>query len=140
MPNLPTLQVVNANGALQALIKADRENQLILSSAIRIRLAGCLRKSKPVAEEYEKEFNALGVKYGTKNADGILTIASDSPNMDLYKQELAAMQAELTDIESFATVTEIDLMGKHDPEGKVKQNQIDIGILTILMDVGILAA
>lgn len=140
MPMLTNLQVVNANGALQALIKADRENQLILSSAVRIRLAGCLRKSKPVAADYDKEIADLGNKYGTKNADGILIIAANDPKMELYQADRAAMEAEPTEIESFSTVTEIDLMGKPDPDGKVKQNQIDIGILTVLMEVGILVA
>lgn len=135
---LSVLKVFEAYQALQSLIAADRVNQLILSSAIRIRLAGCLRKAKPCAKEYEEEFAELGKKYGKKDDKGNLTIASDSPDLALFNEEKAAMEAEPSDVESFSTFTEADLMGKPDPEGKVKQNQIDIGILSTLMDVGIL--
>lgn len=135
---LSTIKVHSAYGALQALIKADRVNTLILSSAVRIRLVGCLRKAKPHAEDYEQEFAELGKKYGHKNAEGNLVISADDPNMSLFTAERLAMENEPTDIEAFPTFTEIDLMGKFDPEGKVKQNQIDLGILTTLLDVGIL--
>lgn len=135
---LSTKVVYQAFGAMQALIKADRENALVLSSAIRIRLAGCLRKAKPHAEEYEKEFAELAKKYGTKNEEGNLVIAADSPELPAFEAERDALEAEPTDIEAFAKFTETDLMGKPDPDGKVKQNQIDLGVLTVLLEVGIL--
>jgi len=135
-----TKQVVDTNIALLGLIQADRENKIILSSAVRIRLAGILRKTKPIFEDYKEENTALFKKFGSLNKNGELEVAQNSPGRPLFDEAIKAMNAEPTEIESFPEVTHEELFGKvqKTKDGEKPENQIDLDVLSILMEVGIL--
>jgi len=132
--------VVDAHIALSALIQCDRANKYVLGSDVRIRLAGSLRKTKPVYEDYNAEKVRLFQKFGKPNKDGELEVGPSNPHYAEFHTELAKMNQEDTEIEGFSSVTKEELFGKivKTKDGETPENQIDVDILTTLLEVGIL--
>jgi hypothetical protein len=145
MPKLTVKQACTAREAIQALIKDDREDKYVLSSAVRIKLAGNLRKVKPVYDDYTEQRQAVFTKYGEKvlDNDGKETdqIKLKPENVEVANKELEAALNVETDVE-LKPVTVEDLSGvtaadkKAHPE--IKENQVDVELLGVLLDVGLL--
>lgn len=137
---LTVKQVVEANNYLTLLIKADRENRIILSSATRMKLAGNLRPTKPVAEKYHEERAALFAKYGELNDKEEYVLRPSSPNREAFNKELRELLAVETEIVSFQKVSHKDLFGEvvKSKDGDKPENQIDLDVLAGLIEFGII--
>jgi len=130
--------IIKAQVAIGELIQLDRQDKLVLHSSVRIRLAGALRKTRPVVEDFQEQNNAIVTKYGTpvgEKKPGEFEVKQDSDKFPAFKKERDELLA--TDIElSFTPLEQADLFGKS--EDADKQNQISLDTLGALIDVGLL--
>lgn len=125
-------QALEALESLSNIIAGDRKDSFILSSAVRIRIAGQLRRLRPINEEFNTERNALLKGLGTLNKEG--TSYDLGANKERFEAELKALLDEPTEINELIKLTNDELFGK--PEGK--QNQIDMVVVESLIGLGIL--
>lgn len=140
---LSVRQMVEAHGAIQALINADRQNKFVFPSAVRIKLAGNLRKTREVFEDYVTEKNELVKRLGSviqeqrgqdKDNNPIFVdtdkveVKVDSPNYPEFKAQHDAMLAA----DTRQTLNAIDAKD-------LGENQIDVELITVLQDTGLLA-
>lgn len=134
--------ILAAHAALTELISLDRQNKLVLHSSVRIRLAGALRKTRPVLEDFQEQNNALVTKYGTQVLDkdqqpvpGQFVVEPGSTTFETFRKEKQELLD--TDIElSFTPLSTTDLFGR--TEDETKQNQIPLDLLDALLEVGLL--
>lgn len=133
---LTVKQVIQANVALTELVKADKENKFILPSAVRIKLAGNLRKTRPVSDEYLEAYNLLVERLGEQvegAPEGSLKVKKE--NIATFKQEHKDALAVEKDI-TLTSVKQKDILGD-DGDGK-KSNQIPVDLLADLIEVGVI--
>ena len=148
--SLTTKQLVDAHTALMELINGDKQNKFVLSSAVRIRLAGNVRKTKDAVDEYIKERNELVTKLGQpvlgkdgNPVDGQLEVPVGTENYKKFVEEVEAMNAEVSEI-TLATIKEHELFGvtekayKDESRDGTKDNQIPADLIAILQDLKIL--
>lgn len=119
--------VLEAHGAISQIIAADRENKWVLSSATRIKLAGNLRKTREINEDFTQERNALIEKFGIKMPDGSFRI---QPNTE-DAAKFFATEKPLYDVE-------VEFIPSPINQSDLGENQIGIDLLAILMDTGLL--
>lgn len=143
---LTVRSIIQAGDAIETLVKADQANKYVLSSATRIKLAGNLRKTRPVRDDYIEQRNALVVKFGEKVIkDGKETdqieIQPDSKNKPEFNKEHDGMLNSETDV-ALSKVSQVDLFGFTDEQvaanPALKQNQIDINLLLALQGAGVI--
>lgn len=142
---LDVKQACTAHEAIQALIKDDRENKLVFPSSVRIKLAAQLRKTKPVYQEFSEEKIRLFKLYGEpvldKDGKDTGSMKLKPENTERVDEELKAALAVDTGIVLTPITTE-DLAGVSEAHLKVypdaKQNQVDIELVAVLMDSGLL--
>ena len=134
--NLTLRQVSEGAAALKALIEADKKNKIVLSSAVRIKFAGNVRKTREPLEDYAELRTEKVKELGEEVADKPGSFKIKPENVKAwYDFENDALSA-VTEVK-FQPVTEAELFG--DPDlGPEKQNQIDIDVLDVFKDVGIL--
>lgn len=142
MPLLNVKQVTEVNNTLAILVAHDRANKIVLASAVRIRLAGILRKTKPTAVEWEEVRNDLFKKYGTVNSKDELSVNLSSPNRAEFDKDFNGALAETTEVnsDSFGKITHKELFGevqKH-KDGDKPENQVDLDVVSTLLEYGIL--
>jgi hypothetical protein len=123
---LTTKEVVKAQHAINSLIEQDKENKFIFPSAIRIKQAGNLRRTRPVVEDYLKEHETLVRRLGKASESGNITVTPE--NVEEFNRENNAMLAEPTDV-VLTPMTEKDL----------GENQLSIDLIATLQEVGLLA-
>lgn len=134
--------ILSAHVALQELINLDRQNKLVLHSSVRIRLAGAIRKTRPITEDFTEQNNELVTKYGTQVLDkdqqpvpGQFVVNPDSTTFETFRKEKQELLD--TDIElAFTPLETNELFGKTDDE--TKQNQIPLDLCSSLIEVGLL--
>jgi len=126
MPKLTVKKIIDSHLALSDLIQKDRENKFVFPSSIRLRLAGNLRQTKPVFEEYETERLTLVEKLGTPpGVDGKTRVKNE--NIATFKTEHEAMLKEEYELQ-LVPLNAADL----------GENQIPIDTLAALQDAGLL--
>lgn len=134
---MKTKQVVGANGALETLVRLDREKKLILSSATRLKLAGGIRQTRPVTASYEEERVEMVKKLGVvlKDKPGVIQVLPENQaKFDADILEAGEVEADVV----ITPITTDDLFGSSDLPAK-DQNQIDIDFILILQDFGIVS-
>lgn len=142
--SLTTKQAIDAHVALSELINLDKTNRLVLSSAVRIRLAGNIRKTKPLVEEYVAERNALIKKLGTpsKGNPAESEVLEGSDTAQEFKDQIKAMESEDSEL-TMAHVKEHELFGvtesdyKNDSRDSRKDNQVPVDLIASLQELGI---
>lgn len=123
---LDTRGVVKAQHAINSLIEQDKENKFIFPSAIRIKLAGNLRKTRPVVEDYLKEHETLVRRLGKAQKEGgNITVTTE--NVEEFNKENNAMLDEATEVT-------LNPIGEKD----LGENQLSIDLIATLQDVGLL--
>ena len=134
---LTVRQVIDAHHGISNLIDSDKRNKFILSSATRIKLAGNLRKTKAVFEDYETERTALVQELGSKDDKGNVTVTPE--NQDKFATTLKVALDVETDV-VLNPITEAALLGVTEDEEKAgkKANQIDIDLIAFMQEVGLL--
>ncbi len=146
MSQLKTKQIVEAHNVLLSLINSDKENKFILSSATRIKLAGNVRKTKPIFDDFNEANQSKVRELGTQILDtegkptDRIQVQGDN-NLKVYLADINEALDKPVDI-AFSTVTAEELAGvtadflKSHPE--TKENQIPIDLLADLQQFGIL--
>lgn len=125
---LDTRDCVKAQHIINTLIEEDKANKFVFPSSIRIKLAGNLRKTRPVVEDYLKEHESLVKRLGEPLKDKPDQIMVKAENANEFTKENEGMLAEKTDI-TLNPITEKDL----------GENQLSIDLIANLQDVGLLA-
>lgn len=125
-------KITKANAALKELIQADRQNKYILASAARIKLAQNIRLLKPELEEYIAEYNSLVKKFGKEDGNGGYVVDKTDVGYAEFSEEITKLNKSDSGVE-FRKLSEEDLFG---PD-KSKPNQIDLVLLTDLIESGI---
>ncbi len=120
-------QVLEAHAAINELIKNDRANKWVLASAVRIKLAGNLRKTRAAHEDYTEERNKLIEKFGTETPDGAFQV---SPGTQGAKDFIAA--------EKPLQSLEIDFVPNPIKQADLGENQIPIDLIAVLLDTGLM--
>lgn len=123
--------ICKAHEAIVALIKDDRENKFVFPSAVRIKLAGNLRKTKPAYEDFTQVKIDLFKKYGD--------VVKDAEGKDTDKIQLRASDADKANKE-LAEALEVDTHQTLNPitVKDLGENQIDVELIAVLQDVGLL--
>lgn len=125
--------LIKINGGLVDLINKDKENKLLLSSALRLRLRDNIVTLRPALEAYQAENNALVEKYGTPIPEDPFAkqVKQDSPHWEEFKTQFEAMLNEEYDV-VIKPITESELLG-----AETKEFRVDVGMLLSLNDLGI---
>jgi hypothetical protein len=133
---LTVRNVIDAHHGISSLIDSDKRNKFVLSSATRIKLAGNLRKTKAVFEDYETERTALVQELGSKDDKGNVTVTPE--NQDKFATTLKAALDQETDVTLNPVTTEAIFGCTEDEEksGK-KPNQIDIDLVAFMQEIGL---
>jgi len=128
---LKVKDICKAHEAIVALIKDDRENKFVFPSAVRIKLAGNLRKTKPAYEDFTQVKVDLFKKYGD--------VVKDKDGNPTDKIQLRAADAEAANKE-LADALEVDTHQTLNPitVKDLGENQIDVELITVLQDTGLL--
>ncbi len=129
-------QLIKINSAIVDLINKDRENKLLLSSALRLRLRDNIVQMRSAMDEYQKENNALVEKYGTLIPDGsgMKQIKQDAEGWEEFKTQFEAMLNEEYDV-TIKPITEAEILGS-----ETKEYRVDVGMLINLNDLGVVVA
>jgi hypothetical protein len=122
--SLTVIQTIQAHGAISKLIEEDKANSYVFPSAGRIKLAGNLRATRPIVEEYKAEHEALVRKLGAQKEE---VIAVTEENHAAFIEEHTAM----LDADTGVTLNPLT-------EKELGENQLPIDLLVLLMDTGVL--
>lgn len=128
--------VLEAKAALEALIRGDKEDKLVLASSVRIKLAGNIRKTRPVNEDYNETRTGNIQKLGEEVKDKPGTFRVKPENLKAFLDQDKDALATKTDV-IFQTITEAELFGDLEADAK-DQNQVDIDVIDVLKECGIL--
>lgn len=130
LKTLNVKEVCTAHEAILALIKDDRENKFVFPSAVRIKLAGNLRKTRPVYDDYK----AQQIEVYKKHGEVVLKDGKPTDAMQLRPENMEVAQKELADVllvDTFQTLNPITVKD-------LGENQIDIDLITVLQATGLL--
>lgn len=133
---LQVKDVLVAHNALESLIKSDKANKLILTSATRIKIAGFLRKTRPVREDYDNANIETVRSLGEEVVDKPGSFRVKGENITKYAEQNKAALCVPTEVK-FDSISVADLFGDPDAEAK-DQNQVDMDVIAVLQDVGII--
>ena len=133
---LTVRNVIDAHQGISTLIDSDKRNKFVLSSATRIKLAGNLRKTKAVYEDYETERTALVKELGTADEKGNVTVTPE--NQEQFASTLKAALDQESDV-TLNPITAAALFGCTEDEEKAgkKPNQIDIDLVAFMQEIGL---
>lgn len=129
--------IIKVHVAISELVAADASKRLVLHSAVRIKLAGVLRRSRPIVEDFSNENNRLVSEYGTpiKDSPGEFEVKASSDKYPEFKKARdEAMEAD----EEFTVPVfrREELFGKSEDEAQ--QNQIPMNVLEVFLEFGII--
>jgi hypothetical protein len=129
-------KVIQINGALVDLINKDKENKLLFSSALRLRLRDNFVGIKEIVASYQEENNSLVEKYGTPitGQPQYKEVKQDSENWEAFKTEFEAMLNEEYDV-TIKPLTESELIN-----AETKEYRVDVATLISLNDLGLVVA
>ena len=144
---LSVKQVLEAQGVINALLVADRDNKYVLASATRIKLAGNLRKTRPVVEDYQNEHKELVKRLGEpikdeKTGKDTGAIKVKPENQEEFTKENEGMLNAVTEV-WLNPVEAWQLSGVskaefENPETDAsKHNQIPVDVYASLISVGL---
>jgi hypothetical protein len=123
---------IAADQAIIQLIEADRKNSFVFPSDVRIRLAQNRRKTKPIWDDYEEQRVALVKRLAEpyaepKEGEPAPTIKVAEKNNQEFLAEINKLMNEPVDF-VLTPLTESD----------IGTNQVDINLLGIMAEVGLL--
>ena len=118
-------QVILAHQALQSLVGFDRDGKVVLPSSERFRLAGLIRKTREVVEDFIESKNAIVRRLGALDENGNLQVTPE--NDAAFKAEVDALMNAEVDI-TIAPIKPKDL----------GSTQVPIDLIVALQDGGIL--
>lgn len=138
-----TKQAVDAYYAIEKFIKLEKESKLFLLSAVRIRMAGNLRRLRPIASEFNNERNELVKRYGVK-------IEGEEERYRINQDKRKEFEAEFEAMLKETHAVEIKQIEPHEMAGvtkeeyenpksdATKQNQVPIELIEELSSAGVL--
>lgn len=125
--SLKVKDVLTAHLAILDLIEADKTNKFVFASATRIKLAGNLRKTRPVFEEFTKEKDELIKRLGAPVEGKPDEVKVTEENQAKFVSEIEAMYEADSDV----TLNPVDAKD-------LGENQLPIDLLANLETFGLL--
>jgi hypothetical protein len=136
---LTVQKIYDAHIALSKLIETDKVNKFFFSRTVRMRISSYIRKTRPIFEDYTKERDDLIRALGELTNEKTQTYKVKPENQDQFNSEIKAMLEATYEIE-FKPLTQDELFGVTEQQeaGGSKPNQIEMDLINLLEDVGLL--